>query len=80
MSISKSLKEIYIEVSPHVNGHHTLMNKFINAINEVEKMEALIQNNVVKNEVEVCKHVKVEVDDDGLGNTHYCSKCREWNF
>ena len=42
--------------------------------------EALSQHDVIKNEVAVCKHVKVEVDDDGLGNTHYCSKCREWNF
>ena len=27
-----------------------------------------------------CKHDRVDVEDDGLGNTHYCSKCRIWNF
>ncbi|MFN5416471.1 MAG: hypothetical protein ACK5B9_05395 [Flavobacteriia bacterium] len=42
--------------------------------------EALSQHDVIKNEVAVCVHDKVEVEDDGLGNTHYCSKCREWNF
>lgn len=28
----------------------------------------------------VCDHEKVEVEDDGMGNTHYCRKCGFWNF
>ena len=27
-----------------------------------------------------CDHNKVEVEMDDMGNTHYCSKCRLWNF
>jgi hypothetical protein len=25
-------------------------------------------------------HDRVDVEDDGFGNTHYCSKCKQWNF
>jgi len=27
-----------------------------------------------------CDHDKVLVDTDKFGNTHYCSKCGQWNF
>jgi len=37
----------------------------------------LPQADVIKS---VCAHDKVEVEVDQMGNTHYCSKCRIWNF
>ena len=42
-----------------------------------EQWEVLQQADVIKS---VCEHVKVEVEADQMGNTHYCSKCGEWNF
>ncbi len=28
----------------------------------------------------ICDHNRVEVEEDDFGNTHFCSKCKLWNF
>jgi hypothetical protein len=54
MEASKKLKEVFDMVRPHINGHKTAIDKFIFVIRTVEKLEALSQHDVIKNEVAVC--------------------------
>lgn len=31
-------------------------------------------------EEEICEHKTIKVPTDEYGNTHYCEKCRLWNY
>ena len=42
------------------------------------ELKKLRVGDVIKSEASVCKHETMLVNDDF--NTHYCKKCRLWNY
>lgn len=50
----------------------------ISKLDELIELKKLRVGDVIKNEVAVCKHDTVLVYDEF--NSHYCKKCREWNY
>jgi hypothetical protein len=68
MKTSKKLREVFENIRPHINGHVTVINQFIEAINEVEEMEALSQHDVSGE----CVH---NYQLNTLKNDILCTKC-----
>jgi hypothetical protein len=79
MKTSKKLKEVFDKVRPHINGHITVINQFIEAIHDVEEMEALSQHDVSNNEVTLKAFVQEIVDeceDGAVMDTYFYKKAK----
>lgn len=68
METSKKLREVFENIRPHINGHVTVINQFIEAINEVEEMEALSQHDVMGSNSQSNIKAKVVNIDKNFGD------------
>lgn len=68
MKTSQKLREVFENIRPHINGHRTMINQFLESINEVEEIEALSQHCVSGC---VCD----EEDKHGWTTVKCCNEC-----
>lgn len=54
MKTSNKLREVFDVIIPHINGHNTTINKFIEAIQEVHELEALSQATTTMVDLSIC--------------------------
>lgn len=76
IKIADIIEDVFNEDSHELVGQHYIFNKIASKI--VSEYKRLSSTEGEKEPV--CEHDRVEVDEDELGNTHYCSKCGWWNL
>jgi hypothetical protein len=82
MKTSDKLYEAFDKFRPHINGHRTAMNLFLEALKEVEEMEqelSKLHQPAVSGELPMsCVNDFEKPEYCSQRNNHLCQKCKDW--